>query len=415
MLQFLLLATVGLAGAILVGGGDSGDEPTDENIDELDEDKSELRDDWLESDEDNLPFMDVVGTDGDDDLVLDSEDFDGRISAIGGEGSDRFIVLPFDAIESDDEVVAELFDFDPDEDRLVIDTNNLTKHGFDIDGHISSVSLERDDDAGTTSILLDLKDEENQDEPVTKRVVVHSEKVIEQGDIEFYGWAEDDLNYTEFDELPLRTQFDPDFPTRIVIPTAPTFFVGAESDDEVSVNSPGHTVLTGAGNDLVGIETPIGGDETSVFTQSGDDTIVASGTDLGIWAGSGDDYINTVEASSEVTVQGGAGNDTIELSMGQRVHGGAGSNSYILHLDEDFPSNEPAHVTNLYDSSLEIRVPHEAIGDLEIENQFSASGHYLVRSIVTISGVEVAHIFGGMPEGEGGLSLDDPRITITSI
>ena len=414
MLQFLFLALVGLGGAVAMGGSSA-----EEDI--VEEDEVDPNDDSIEEETDPGTFLvsdentvSIVGTDGDDDLCIDTEDFDETISVYGESGSDRFVVLPFAAMESEEEVIAELPDFDPVEDDLYIDTNDFTAHNFDIGAHVSGFYLERDDEAGTTNIFLELSNEQDNSEPVTKRIVVHSEQALEQENVLFLGISEHScMPEEEWRAMRYASNETPE--EDFSLPDPPTFLVSGDGDDVLSANTGGHTVLAGAGDDEMTLNIPEDSEETNVFMQSGDDTVVANGSNLGIWGGSGDDYVNSVDAASSVSIQGGEGNDTIAMAMGQYVHGGSGHNSYILHLDDDFSSREPAEITNLKDSSLEIRIPAEAMGDLEIENQFTSNGHYLVRSVLTISGVEVAHIIGGMPEGEGGLLPDDPRIVITSV
>jgi len=109
--------------------------------------------------------------------------------------------------------------------------------------------------------------------------------------------------------------------------------IGNDSTDPDSSTIPGFdgkldTVFTGAGDDVVDVETR-SGYGNSIFTGSGVDTIYAGSRDV-VTGGSGDDVFYA-EAGDGNRLSGGLGNDTFIIgSSSNRVLGGAGNDKFYV-------------------------------------------------------------------------------------
>jgi len=109
--------------------------------------------------------------------------------------------------------------------------------------------------------------------------------------------------------------------------------IGNDSTDPDSSTIPGFdgkldTVFTGAGDDVVDVETR-SGYGNSIFTGSGVDTIYAGSRDV-ITGGSGDDVFYAVAGDGN-RLSGGLGNDLFNIgSSGNRALGGAGNDKFYV-------------------------------------------------------------------------------------
>ena len=109
--------------------------------------------------------------------------------------------------------------------------------------------------------------------------------------------------------------------------------IGNDSTDPDSSTIPGFdgkldTVFTGAGDDVVDVETR-SGYGNSIFTGSGVDTIYAGSRDV-VTGGSGDDVFYA-EAGDGNRLSGGLGNDLFNIgSSGNRALGGAGNDKFYV-------------------------------------------------------------------------------------
>ena len=115
---------------------------------------------------------------------------------------------------------------------------------------------------------------------------------------------------------------------------SPTVALTAAAD-EVLIADPskqltlrGNTLFTGAGDDMVDVETN-GGFNNTIFSGSGKDTIYAGSKDV-ITGGSGDDWIST-ETGNGNRLSGGLGDDSFIIgSAANRALGGIGNDKFII-------------------------------------------------------------------------------------
>ena len=283
----------------------------------------------------------------------------------GGEGTDRFEILlttgsgSFEA-SADDPLVFEneaavVTDFEPGIDQIVVELSNLP-FGY----RVESLTEIEDTGAGTTELLLRLKDIEETGLPVqVVRIVVAAtglqpQDVQFEGDFPFQriavdanasvpplpagavpvtdggaltgGAGADVFGFAPTAAGPILTDIaagDGNDTIDLILDGGKAFLRdatvdGGAGDDVIRVAGDASTILGGAGNDTLTLEETAndpGISPMSVSGGEGDDVITSSIQFGAIDGGAGADSIALQETSGPVTVTGGLGNDTITADV----------------------------------------------------------------------------------------------------
>ncbi|WP_299933260.1 hypothetical protein [uncultured Pelagimonas sp.] len=295
----------------------------------------------------------LSGGEGEDLIRLnDVYDNAGDRFVVLGEGSDTLAVGLSDELQAQN---ISIEDFDETEDLLVFEfPSNLGIYrtlddAGEVTFELSQNAIEGTNDNAVTLTLTNLRSD-GTESTLSQTVILNNSGPISEDSISIARFEGGDQPYDDTEPAIILAEANGG-----VISVAPdTVVVTSPGDDEVLVNNTTSsysgnqtTVFTTAGNDTIssagegrsGIRAGEGDDiinYNGVFSglkgESGNDTISAEGSSLQLYGGTGDDVLTDVSGGNSVF--GGDGNDTLTGSGVSALSGGGGDDLIRLTPDD---------------------------------------------------------------------------------
>lgn len=165
----------------------------------------------------------------------------------------------------------------------------------------------------------------------------------------------------------------------------------------------GNNLVINTRNEDVSVRTLVSDDPISVFTGTGNDTIIGGDSESGddsIDAKVGNDYIDG--KAGDDTIVGGAGNDTmlggngddvLEIGAGDSVAGNLGSDTFRLDLSQEFDASNAPIITDFKSAEDKISLSGQGDGDLSYD---------MATGLLMFNGESILEL-----DGNVALSADD--------
>ncbi|MEP4196709.1 MAG: hypothetical protein ABJL99_13850 [Aliishimia sp.] len=233
-------------------------------------------------------------------------------------------------VRGETDVISLIDDFDPTQDVVAFDLDDLSRNCVDQDGnpHFDQdaalhydLSTETEPETGSTRITLTLFDDFGTD-PVHYDVLLNGVPEITDENISVVVGQSDLAQANGGERADIQT--------------------GSDGDDQVTISTDTDITQTGAGDDLVTGT----GSETLILTGAGNDSLSVEGNDIHVYGGSGDDdlaVLSQPESGQGINsdVSGGDGNDSITIGLGTDADGGNGSDTITLNVTSAPTDGQP--------------------------------------------------------------------------
>ncbi|WP_412550989.1 hypothetical protein [Shimia sp. MIT910701] len=375
------------------------------------------------------------GGDGDDTFFLkhnNSAD-DGAATADGGDGDDTFIMKPLsglpeetvshiltggegadvyafdidgatairDGDEEDNQIIATITDFDPDEDMLLLDIG--AKPSFDDVDELPTpeVTTTEDPDGGYVDVHFSWTNPLNEDNVETRTVRLEGLTEFDTSDVQLTSMFDPDSQHNETDTgdadahrvfglTPTEGTDDADDLTL----SENSATVLKDGDDSVEITDGSHLIYGGEGNDSIEV-TEANDGVTQLFGGEGDDVLTAD-----------------LVQNNDTALIGGEGDDTITFGMGHYVEGGEGNDTLVLNLHENAMEQGPAVLKQLTGNHLTINIPADMEGDVDVVNHTYSNGFEVAYSEIFVGNVCVLKIMEEDFDTGVGIAEEDPRLEI---
>lgn len=375
------------------------------------------------------------GGDGDDTFFLkhnNSAD-DGAATADGGDGDDTFIMKPLsglpeeavshvltggegadvyafdidgatairDGDEEDNQIIATITDFDPDEDMLLLDIG--AKPSFDdVDElPLPEVSTTEDPEGGYVDVHFSWTNPLNEDNVETRTVRLEGLSEFDTSDVQLTSMFDPDSHLNEEDtgeaaahHLTALTPTEGTDNADTLTLSEDSATVLKDGDDTVEITDGTHLIYGGEGNDSIKV-TAAGDGAAQLFGGEGDDVLTAD-----------------LVQNNDTALFGGDGDDSITFGMGHYVEGGEGNDTLVLNLHEDAMDQGPAVIKQLSGNHLTINIPAGLEGEVDVVNHTYSNGFEVAYSEVFVGNVSILKVMEEDFATGVGIAEEDPRLEI---
>ncbi|MFY0662250.1 MAG: hypothetical protein JXR15_17280 [Shimia sp.] len=375
------------------------------------------------------------GGEGDDTFFLkhNNSSDDGAATADGGDGDDTFIMkalsgLPEETVshvltggegadvyafdidgatairdgdEEDNQIIATITDFDPDEDMLLLDIG--AKPSFDdVDElPLPEVSTTEDPDGGYVDVHFSWTNPLNEDNVETRTVRLEGLTEFDTDDVQLTSIFDPDSHLNEEDTAEASAHRPMAFTPTEGTANADNLTLSENSatvlkdgDDGVEITGGSHLVYGGEGNDSIEVTEASDG-VTQLFGGEGEDVLTAD-----------------LVQNTDTALIGGDGDDTITFGMGHYVEGGEGNDTLVLNLHEDAMEQGPAVLKQLSGNHLTINIPADLEGEVDVVNHTYSNGFEVAYSEIFVGDVSILKIMEEDFATGVGIAEEDPRLEI---
>ncbi|CUH52350.1 hypothetical protein [Shimia marina] len=351
------------------------------------------------------------GGDGDDTFVMKPlsglpEDNVAHILT-GGAGADVYAldidsaISVRDGAEGDNQIVARITDFDPDEDMLLLDIGAATNMQDVDDLPMPEVTTTEDPDGAYTDVHFKWTNPLNPDNVEIRTMRLDGVTGFSAGAVQLTSVFDPDSAHSDDETAGAAAH-------RLF---ALTPIEGTAGTDDITLSDSAATTLKGGDDTLT-----ITGGSHLAYGGEGNDTMIVNSDDNGaaqLFGGEGDDVITADKIqNNDTALIGGEGDDTITFGLGHYVEGNAGADTLTLNVHPDALAQGPAVLDALTGNHLTINIPPELEGELHILNHTYSNGFEVVYSEVLIGDTPILKLMEEDFTNGVGIAENDPRLTI---
>ncbi|GAA6181399.1 hypothetical protein NBRC116594_28370 [Shimia sp. NS0008-38b] len=358
---------------------------------------------------------------------------DGPATADGGEGDDTFLLHPLDGLPEntvahiltggagadvyaldidsaisvrpadadDNQIIATITDFDPDEDLLLVDLGAAANFQDVDELPLPDITTTEDPDGAYTDVHFSWTNPLNPDNVEMRTMRLEGVTDFSAGEVQLTSVFDPDSQH--FDDA---TNGHAEHRLYALTPTD-----GSADDDTLALDESAATTLKDGDDTLTltgGTHLAYGGEGDDTMTVATDETGAAQ-----LFGGEGDDVITAdLVQDNDTSLFGGDGDDTITFGLGHYVEGNAGTDTLTLNVHANALNQGPAVLDELTGNHLTINVSPDVQGDLQIVNHTYGNGFEVAYSEIFIGDVPILKLLEEDFTNGVGIAEIDSRITI---